>query len=80
MTDLHSLKLWAIIIGLGLIVLGGAIFAAASDSFRPDAAYFKFRAGEGKAQIGGVLMIAGVLALYLAITDVRLLNHFLYGP
>jgi uncharacterized membrane protein len=80
MTDLHSLKFWAIIIGVGLILLGGVIFASAGDSLRPDSGYFKLRTGENTAQIGGVLMIAGVLAVFLAMTDVRLLNHFLYGP
>lgn len=80
MADLHSLKLWAIVIGIGLILLGGAIFVSSKDSLRPDAGYSKFRIGENTAQVGGVLIIAGVLAVYLAFSDVRLLNHFLYGP
>jgi hypothetical protein len=67
-------------IGVALVLLGGAIVASASGSLGADSGYSKFRAGKNTVIFGGVLLIVGVVALFLAITDIRLLNHFLYGP
>jgi uncharacterized membrane protein YgdD (TMEM256/DUF423 family) len=66
------------VIGATLMLSGAAIFAG--KLIRPNSDYSSLRVGKEEAAIGGALLIAGLISVYLALTDVALLSHFLYGP
>ena len=69
--------IWIITGGLLSLCTGVAILAIGSGLFKPGCGVIKLDIGLQVASTGGSLVIAGLLALYLAIFAPELLSHFL---